>query len=175
MRVLELDFAGGGQKRARAGALLLLIGAVSVFVLISAFEDLQRENTLLQQELERIDRRARGLSTVTSKVDDATVAEIRLANSVIDQLTLPWGRLFRAIEGASFGKVVLIGITPDSRSRSVEITGEATDREAMIDYVQRLASDPALSNVYLLSDQYDRRGGARPYRFTVSGSWLGAS
>jgi len=175
MRALELDFVGGRKKGTRFGALLLLASAVVLFILLSAFEDLQRENALLQEELERIERRARGMSAMVENVDDVTAAEIRLANSVIDQLTLPWEKLFRAIEGASFGKVVLVGITPDARSGTVEIVGEATDREAMVDYVQRLASEPTLNNVYLLSHEYQRRGGVRPYRFTVSGSWLGKS
>ena len=97
------------------------------------------------------------------------------ANAVIDQLALPWASLFRAIEGAAFDKVVLIAITPDARSGTVEIVGETTDREAMIDYVKRLDAQPQLRDVYLLSHQFDRRGGIRPYRFTVSGSWLDES
>ena len=175
MRALQLDFISERPKGTRFGVLLLLAAAVVVFILLSSFEDLQRENALLQTELERIERRAQGMSAVVASVDDATAAEIGLANSVIDQLALPWERLFHAIEGAAVGKVVLIGITPDARSGMVEITGETTDREAMVDYVQRLDAQPELSGVYLLSHQYEKRGGARPYRFTVAGSWLDGS
>lgn len=175
MRALELDFTSRRPAGRRFGALLLLAGAVTIYVLLSSFEDLQREDELLQAELERVERRVRGVSLVVTNVDEATAAEIRLANAVIDQLTLPWEKLFGAIEGASFGKVVLLGITPDSRSGTVEIVGEATDREAMVDYVKKLGSQPSLTSVYLLSHEYQRRGGARPYRFTVAASWLGES
>ena len=175
MRALELDFLLERPKGTRFGMLLLLAAAVAIFILFSSFEELQRENVLLEIELDRVERRAKGMSAVVASVDDATAAEIRLANSVIDQLTLPWEKLFRAIEGAAFNKVVLIGITPDARSGTVEIVGETSSRDAMVDYVQRLDSQPELSGVYLLSHQYDRRRGARPYRFTVTGSWLGGS
>jgi hypothetical protein len=83
--------------------------------------------------------------------------------------------LLSAIEGAAFQQIVLTAITPDARSGTVEIVGETTDHEAMIDYVKRLDAQPQLRGVYLLSHEYDRRGGARPYRFTVSGSWLSES
>lgn len=175
MRALELDFVVERPKGTRFGMLLLLAAAVAVFILFSSFEELRRESELIEIELDRVERRAKGMSAVVASVDDATTAEIRLANSVIDQLTLPWGRLFQAIEGAAFGKVVLIGITPDARSGTVEIAGETGSRDAMVDYVQRLDSQPELSGVYLLSHQYDRRRGARPYRFTVTGSWLDES
>lgn len=175
MRALELDFVVERPKGTRFGMLLLLAAAVAIFILFSSYEELQRQNALLDIELDRIERRAKGMSAVDASVDDATHAEIRLANSVIDQLTLPWARLFRAIEGAAFDKVVLIGITPDARSGTVEIVGETSDRDAMVDYVQRLDAQPELSGVYLLSHQYERRRGARPYRFTVTGSWLDGS
>ncbi len=175
MRALQLDFVAERPKGARVGILLALAAAVAIFILFSSFEDLQRQNALLDIELDRVERRAKGMSAVVASVDDATAAEIRLANSVIDQLTLPWASLFRAIEGAAFGKVVLIGITPDARSGTVEIDGETSDRDAMVDYVMRLDAQPELSGVYLLSHQYDRRRGARPYRFSVTGSWLDGS
>lgn len=175
MRALELDFFVRWRKQTRPGVLLSLVAAVTVFILFSSFEDLQREYGHLRAEFERIARREKGLSAVAVSVDDSTAGEIRLANAVIDQLALPWKSLFRAIEGAAFDKVVLIAITPDARSGTVEIVGETTDREAMIDYVKRLAAQPQLRDVYLLSHQFDRQAGARPYRFTVSGSWLGES
>lgn len=172
MRALELDFVAERPKGTRFGMLLLLAAAAILFIALSAFDDLQRENALLTEEMDRIERRARGVSVEVASVDDSTAAQIRLANTVIEQLALPWERLFRAIEGAAFSKVVLIGITPDARTGMVEIVGETTDREAMLDYVERLDAQPELSGVYLLSHQYEKRGGVRPYRFAVSGSWL---
>ena len=173
MRALELDFVSERNRGTRFGVLLLFAAAVAVFILLSSFEDLQRKNALLQTELGRIERRNQGITAVVASVDDATAAEIELANSVIDQLTLPWESLFGAIESAAFGKVVLTGIIPDARNGTVEIVGEATDREALVDYVQRLNARPELRDVYLLSHQYQSRGDVRPYQFTVVGSWRG--
>ena len=174
MRALELDFVARAPKT-RHGLLLLLAAMVALFIMFSAFDDLQRDNALLGDELEQIERRAQGKSSVVVSVDEATALEIRAVNAIIDQLALPWESLFRAIESAAFDKIVLVGITPDAGSGTVEVTGEATDREAMIDYVRRLESQPELHGVYLLSHQFDKRGGARPFRFTATASWLDPS
>jgi hypothetical protein len=172
MRQLELDLIAAPRRNSWQGALLLLAGAVALLELLSTHSELLREDTMISDEISQVERRGRGISASAANVDDATSEEIAAANSIIDQLVLPWDRMFRAVEGAAFDKVVLIGITPDARAGTMQIMGEATDSEAMMDYVHRLSQQSELSGVYLLSHQIDARGGARPFRFTATASWL---
>ena len=175
MRALELDFADKPRRSSWQGAMLLLAGVIAVLETLSLHNELTREHALISDEISQVERRGRGISAAAASVDEATMEEIVLANSIIDQLVLPWDRLFRAVECAAFDKVVLVGITPDARAGTAEIMGETTDREAMMDYVLRLSQQPELSGVYLLSHQYEARGGARPFRFTATASWLAKS
>ncbi len=175
MRELELDFAARPHRSSWQGAVLLLAGAIAVFEMLSSHSELLRERAMISDEISQVERRGRGISAGAASIDEATSQEIVLANSIIDQLVLPWDRLFRAVEGAAFDKVVLVGITPDARAGTTQILGETTDREAMMDYVRRLSQQPELSGVYLLSHQYKARGGVRPFQFTATASWLAKS
>ena len=172
MRALELDFVARPRRSSWQGAMLLLAGALAVLEMFSSHNELLRNHALISDEIAQVERRGRGISADAASVDEATTQEIVIANAIIDELVLPWDRLFRAIEGAAFDKVVLVGITPDARAGTAQIMGETTDREAMMDYVRRLSRQPELSGVYLLSHQYEARGGVRPFRFTATASWL---
>jgi hypothetical protein len=108
------------------------------------------------------------------RIDESTAREIQRANEVIDQLALPWDRLFRAVEGVAVGQVTLLGIAPDAKSGTVQIRAETVDSEAMFAYVKRLGQQSELSDVYLLEHQRDKAGGDRPLRFVVTASWLAA-
>jgi Tfp pilus assembly protein PilN len=175
MRELELDFVARPHRSSWQGAVLLLAGAVAVLEMFSSHSELLREHALIIDEISQVERRGRGISADAASIDEATSQEIALANSIIDQLVLPWDRLFRAVEGAAFDKVVLVGIAPDAQAGTMQIIGETTDREAMMDYVHRLSQQRELSGVYLLSHQYEARGGVRPFRFTATASWLANS
>ncbi len=174
MRALELDFIVPPKNGSWVGAIALLAAALAVFELLSVHSDLERESDSLSQEMRKLERQARGLSVNTARVNEATAQEIQQANAVIDQLALPWDRLFRAVESAASDKVVLLGIAPDARAGTVQISGETTDPDAMIDYVGRLQRQTDLTGVYLLSHQREPRNAVRPYRFTVTASWLGS-
>ncbi|HZL99505.1 MAG TPA: hypothetical protein VFD43_04555, partial [Planctomycetota bacterium] len=47
--------------------------------------------------------------------------------AVTEQLSLPWGRLFRAVESAATKQVALIALQPESGRGVVRITAEARD------------------------------------------------
>ena len=97
--------------------------------------------------------------------------KVRCSWASIDQISLPWDRLFRAIESAANARVALLGITPNLNSGTVEVSGESADLNTMFDYVKSLQRDPALAHVYLLNHQVNAQDPQRPVRFTVSASW----
>jgi hypothetical protein len=79
--------------------------------------------------------------------------EMRNAEAVVRQLTVPWASLVQAIEQAALRDVALLQLQPDAESRSLKLTAEARHREAMFEYLRRLAAAPALSDVHLVSHQ----------------------
>jgi len=172
MRALDLDFVAGNRRGRWLGIGLLAIAAIATAKLADMYAESQREVEQIEARIASIERRANGISSDAPKLADATIQEIRHANQVIDQITLPWDRLFRAVESVANGRVALLGITPDQKGGTVELSAEAADVEAMFDYVKRLQRAPSLAQVYLLNHQVNARDPQRPVRFTVTASWM---
>ena len=171
MDALRLDLVQTSGPRRRTGMLLLVAGAIAVFLVAFWRADLRGKALTLESQVARLEREAAGLSPVGARMDESARQEIQRANEVIDQLALPWDRLFRAVEGVAVGQVTLLGIAPDARTGTVQIRAQTPDSESMFAYVQRLELHSDLAEVYLLEHQREKRG---PLRFVVTASWLAA-
>ncbi len=172
MRALELDFVQPAG-RSRLGRLPLLAAAVVAVVAVVLWRaQLQSETQELQSQLARLEQRAGHQAPAATQIDKSVEQEILRANDVIEQIALPWDRLFRAVEGAAVTRVMLLGIAPDAKSGIVQISAETTDAEAMFEYVRRLEQQPELANVYLLQHQFERQNATRPLQFLVTASWI---
>ena len=172
VRAVQLDFLQAADRHSGLGAVLLAAGVVAAFVVLSFHADLKSETQQLESRAAKLERRARGLAPIAQPVDASLQQEIRRVNEVIDQLALPWDRLFSSVEGAATDKVVLLDIAPDAKSGMVQISAGAADAETMFDYVRRLEQQRELSKVYLLQHQRERQNTVWPIRFLVSASWL---
>ena len=170
MQRLQLDYiAQAASTRWLAIGLLVLValvGAKQADIYVTA----KRETAQLQARVSRLE--AHGGQTKNTPLPESMVREIRRANDVIEQIALPWDRLFRAVESAAGEKVALLGITPDQKSGTVEVGGEAADLNEMFDYVKRLQSQPSLTRVYLLNHKLNDQDPQHPIRFTVTASWM---
>lgn len=172
MRAVQLDFLQAARRPSGGGVVLLAAGVVAAFIVLSHHADLKSETLRLESQAAKLERRARGLAPIAPQVDELLQQEIRGVNEVIDQLALPWDRLFRAVEDAANDRVALRGIAPDAKAGTVQISAETADPQAMFDYVKRLEQQSGLSQVYLLQHQRERRNTVRPVRFLVSASWM---
>jgi len=172
MRALSLDFIQSSRRRRRSGLVLLCAGLVAALTVASWREDLRSKTQAIESQVARLERQASGIGPRESRIDESVGQEIQRANEVIDQLALPWDRLFRAVEGVAAGEVTLLGIAPDAKSGTVQISAETSDSEAMFDYVSRLEQQSELANVYLLTHQRQKRVGPRPLHFVVTASWI---
>ena len=170
MQHLQLDYVPRSARARWFGIGLLAIAVLAGAKQADAFATARREVTQLQMRLERLESRDR--PTAKAALPESTIKEIRRANDVIEQISLPWDRLFRAVESAAGEKVGLLGITPDQKSGTVEVDGEAADLNAMFDYVKRLQHQPSLTRVYLLNQKLNDQDPQHPIRFTVTASWL---
>jgi hypothetical protein len=172
MYPLQLDFVTSSARLKASGMLLLIAGAIALCVVGYWRIELLAKVDGLESQVSRLEREAIGLAPAETRLDDAVGQEIQRANEVIDQLALPWNNLFRAVESVVVGPVTLLGIAPDAKSGTVQISAETTDADAMFGYVRRLEQQPDLASVYLVEHQRDKRGGMRPLRFLVTASWL---
>ena len=170
MRRLQLDYIPRPNS-----ARWLAVGLLAVAALVGAkqadvYATARGEIAQLEARLARLESRDR--PAAKTALPESTIREIRRANDVIEQIALPWDRVFRAVESAAGEKVGLLGITPDQKSGTLEVAGEAADLNAMFDYVKRLQRQPSLTRVYLLNHKLNDQDPQHPIRFTVTASWL---
>lgn len=172
-RRLALEFE---RKRAAGwpGIALAAAGVLAALVVVSAYRDASArleawENKLA--ELERISRRHGSALTGTARDSVQARAEIRLANAVLQEMTLPWDRLFAKLERARSKEVALLSVQSDMQNRAVRIGGEAKDLRAAIEYSRRLESGGLLYNVYVVGHTMKTGNAQRPVGFSLTGSW----
>ena len=90
---------------------------------------------------------------------------MKQAETVVRQLTLPWADIIRAIEAASMRNVGVLNMQPDAQHRVLKLTAEAKSREAMLEYVRRIAQTKGLSNVYIVNHQVRAEDPSRTIQF----------
>jgi len=95
--------------------------------------------------------------------------EVKRANEVLRRLTLPWERLFQAVESSSGKEVALLTIDPDMEKGAVKISGEAKNMVAALEYIQKLEKQEMFGTVYLQSHQIQLRDPEKPVRFSLLG------
>jgi hypothetical protein len=103
--------------------------------------------------------------------DPLLLAELRSANAIVDQLTVPWGELFDAIEAADARGIGLLALIPNARDHSVRLSGEALTIDEVLGYTERLAARPQLSRVHLLGYSTVQRDGVSAFSFTLAATW----
>jgi Tfp pilus assembly protein PilN len=172
MRKIELDFQRKPSTLGAGGLVLLLLALLLGGKLFTDFQEIAAQVEQAEAKLARLERLAGHKPTPVGKQEsDAYGSEIKRANEVIAQLTLPWDQLFAAVEEAAGKDVALLSIQPDRRKGVVAIGGEAKDIAAMLDYMRQLGEQQPLQQVTLQSHQIQQQDPQRPVRFNLSAKW----
>ncbi len=99
--------------------------------------------------------------------------EIKGANHVLREITVPWDRLFEAVEASGGKEVALLALDPDTEKRTVKISGEAKNLVAVLNYVRTLKTQPEFDDVQLQNHQIQQQDPEKPVRFTLTADWRG--
>ena len=99
------------------------------------------------------------------------IRDIKQANDVLRQLTLPWENLFQALESSTDPEVTFLGMAPDVEKHVVDINCEAKNISAMLSFIKRLKERQEFSSVYLQSHQIQESDPQRPVRFSLIAVW----
>lgn len=164
----NLDFASNvstGRAR-RYGFGVLVIAAAAVWLWHSGRD--QERMTVKQRNAAR---QADAQDVVAAKAQPASAGPTR-DDFVRRATALPWGRLFRAIEGGPDRRVAMLGLEPSADSGVVVAEGEAADAAAMGAYVEHLRAS-GLANLTLIRHQpASTDGEVERIRFAVRADWL---
>jgi len=116
-------------------------------------------------------RRAAAAPAPAAPADAPTLALLQQASLVIDQLAVPWDRLFDALEAADAHGVGVLSLVPSARDRTVRMAGEAKSVDDVLAYTKRLSAQPVLSQVHLQSYATTTRERANLVVFTLGAAW----
>lgn len=167
MKRVELDYLARRRRPALLGLVVLGLSLALGGELALRYRDVRLELARLETQSGLIAPERRVVRTVTKERLDE---EAKAAAAVVRQLTLPWGPLIGAIEQAATRDVAVLQLQPDAESRTLRITAEARYRDAMFEYLRRLAAARSLAEVHVVSHQVQREDPQRPIQFSVQAS-----
>jgi Tfp pilus assembly protein PilN len=169
---LDLDFERQVFGPARTRKTLLVLGIVALAGALGYERFLAAEIGQREADIHRMQEQVRASQPVRVNISARQLdEEVKRAKAVIQHLTLPWTRLFAAIESTDKQNVALLSLQPDASKRRITIGGEARHLAAMLDYVRALEKGNMLSRVYVTSHEVQRQDPQHPVRFMLEASW----
>lgn len=173
MSVLRLDYQK--NKAFPWGGTILLALALGVLIMTGAYYlELNSQAANWEAKAERIEQSSRrqvpdGRSG--SRVAENLVLEVKHANEVLRQLSLPWEGLFQAVELSGGKDVALLALEPDTENRRVKISGEAKNMATLLNYIKQLEQRDVFGTVYLQNHQVQQQDPDKPVRFALLAAW----
>lgn len=172
---IYLDYQSSQKPFPWAGAFLLLISLLSLALSGAYYRGTLEQIGYWEARSGQGERAAGRQTTGTQRDMNDMALEIKHANEVLNQITLPWDRLFQAVEWSSGKDVALLTIEPDAERNEVKISGEAKNIAALLNYIKHLAEQDVFSNVYLQRHQVQQHNPEKPVRFALVVTWKVAS
>lgn len=177
MHPLRLDYRSSSVTWTRQGIACLLLGLALAGATGLDYDREMTETERLTETLMSVrqltDREKRGKDRWTGEFK-AHRAEIKEAETVLKQLTIPWDPLFLAVEqvGARHhNRIALQAVHPDVGERRVSIDGRAADLDVLVDFVSQLAEIDIITHAYLSHHQREEQDRERPILFSVVAEW----
>lgn len=173
---LRLDYQRREAPLPRLGLLLLLIALGAAIAGGDYYLRLAKQVSDWETNAAQLENAAKrhGILVRHGGRDEADYGEeIRHANTVLRQLTLPWDQLFDTIETVGGKNVALLSLAPDAEKRLVRISIEAKDVAAALDYLRSLEAREIFQDVQLHNHHIQLQDPEKPVRFTLQATWRG--
>ncbi len=174
MEVMDSDFVTQRRSIGVVGMLLALVGLCASAWVILAYVDHARQRDSWEAkllEIKKMARRTPGVIVEPQRDSRELQQEVRIANTVLRQIAVPWDTLFREIEANTHESVALLSVQPDVQNRVVRIAGEARSLDALLDYIRRLGTTKALTNIFLTGHEIKAQDAQRPVSFSLVAAW----
>lgn len=163
MRTLWLDFQKTDPGRQRPGRLLLAAGIMSAALLLAHYREIMEQQEELQHQISRLPRQA----ATEASLDGVATQE------AVTQPLGQWNAVFSTLEAAGDETVTLLGLQPGHKD--IQITGEARDLTAAMDYLGRLQTAKVLGRPRLTRSEVLPEHPLHPLRFALAADWPGAA
>ena len=165
---IELDYVAPPRRPWWIGASVLILAVAVAGDMVLRYRGARHELAALDaaQGLLNADRRPQR-AVSKERLDE----EAKINDAVVRQLTLPWAQIIEAVEKASSSEVTVLQLQPETQQRSLRLTAEAKNREAMLRYVRRLGETRVLTGVHLINHHVQTEDPSRPIQFGVQAAF----
>ncbi len=171
MTRLDLDYQNSLKPLPWPGVVLLLLAMATLALIATYYRGMNEKIGYWEAKAGQVLRASERQSSGSQRELKETAQEIKHANEVLGQITLPWDKLFQAVEWSSGKDVALLTIEPDAEKHVVKISGEAKHIPAVLTYIRHLSAQDIFTNVYLQSHQVQEQSPDKPVRFALIASW----
>ena len=164
MQAIHIDFCRTRRTPRWAAPVLMLLAFALVGDVGVSFLQLHREVKRKEVALAKADPRS------YRPARSASAEEVAAAKDTLSRLSMPWDKLFVALEGAATDQVALLSIEPDPKAGTVLISGDGKDYLAALTYVLNLSRSESLGRVQLARHEQKKDQG-NAVGFAVSATW----
>jgi hypothetical protein len=169
MQRLGLDYQKQPGRRSSAGSSILILGIVASLVLAFGYHNLGAQLA----DLEAGDRQTSvKVKSVTAAQQKERAETEQIFETAFNQLALPWGEVFAAVETATNGDVTLLALEGDGRHKTMRISARAANYGGMLAYLERLKNSGRLSGLHLASNRLETDGSLH---FVVQADFAGGT
>lgn len=170
---LRINFSRSANS-ARTGISFMVAGAFLFSVSVAWHFSVHRDVVAVKEqvkETEKLLRRSPTRVEASRKNDRDSQQQVQIANSVVQQISIPWDHLFSDIENSAGDDVALLSVQPDATARTVRINGEAKKFPALVAYIRRLEDTEHLSRVTLQVHEVKAQDPQKPVVFLLHADW----
>lgn len=164
MQAIQIDFCRTRRTPRWAAPVLMLLAFALAGDVGLSFLQLRQEVKRKEVALAKADPRA------YRPARSASAEEVAAAKDTLSRLSMPWDKLFGALEAAATDQVALLSIEPDPKAGTVLISGDGKDYLAALSYVLNLSRSEALARVQLARHEQKKDQG-NAVGFAVSATW----
>jgi Tfp pilus assembly protein PilN len=171
MKRLFLDFRRA-PPASPAGYAVLAVGLVAAGLAVASHMELKREAA--QFEAESVSAALAGERERPEPLPIRGRSEkeaLDNAKQVVEHLTVPWDRLFGALEAIQEKQVAVLSITPNVQKRQIRVYAEAKTLAAMLAYHRALEESAAFVEVALTEHEVQLQDPEKPVRFNILATW----
>lgn len=179
---LKLKFPYQEQSIPQIDFSILLVGVFVVAGVFLQFRYLTEEVNYWSSRVERLEKqqqqKAAPRTRAAARVREFSQEirkEIAQANSILDQINLPWEALFDSIESAATEQIALLSLQPNVSNRTLRISGEAKNMTELLTFVEALEREAVFENAHLLNYKIKHDNPHRPIIFLLTAAWIGTA
>jgi Tfp pilus assembly protein PilN len=171
MRLLLLDYERKPRPHG-VGYVLLLIGCGAALFFADQYRAVSQDLEMQRASLRKLQIEPHQAAKTDPRAAKEQDERMQAARVVLNQLTVPWDSLFRALESIEEKDVALLTMSPDPNKQQIKLLVEAKSMAAMLSYHRKLAESPAFSDVSLVDHEIMQQDPDRPVRFHMTATWI---